>query len=100
METTVKFISNEVFTSVAQIAANKGIDFDTDRAADYFKKTFSDKLTAIVNEANKDFFEAKKAFLGSDTTATTCFEVSIKHGCVMYANEILEYSKIVEEVTQ
>lgn len=82
---------------LVEISANKGISFDAGIASDYFNKTYLDRFAEIIKETRKDgeagdIFGALK-YGKIDPLTRAAAEVSIKHGCLKYAEEIFNNSK-------
>lgn len=80
--------------ALVQISVKEGRDFDNDKAKQFLMNNLPGRAQGIIAEAQKDYEEAKSAFLGGETMAKKCFEVSITHSCTMLAKETFEHSKI------
>jgi hypothetical protein len=80
--------------SALQIAVNKGIEVSQDAIIDKMKATHKEKFAAIMEEVQKDAKEAD-LFGGLEqgkmhSLVQQVASVSIRHGCVMYAKEIID----------
>lgn len=76
-----------------QIAANQGLEPDYQAINVKFKATYVNRFNAILDEVRKDAQEAD-LFGGLqhsriDPLTKTVANVSITHGCVQYAKELL-----------
>jgi hypothetical protein len=79
--------------AVVTIAANKKIEYNKEEILKKMQETYKEKIAAILEEVQKD---AKQADLfgglergNVHSLVKTVGIVSMRHGCVMYAKELL-----------
>jgi len=93
METTFEFLQRELLNAIHEYVINNNVDFDPKLATQYIHSTAKDRLSQIMETAKRDHQEAKDT-LFPPSMLKTIFTVSLKHGLVEYAKEIVEHSKI------
>lgn len=93
MKEAINLIQTTVIDSVATIAANKGIQYDSKQMADKLIATAREWYPKILDESKKDAEQAD--LFGNlnrgkiDPLVNAAFNVALKHGCVQYAKFLL-----------
>ena len=91
-----EFLTQQTKESILQIAANKQLTFDYQKAADYFSNTYNNRFAEIINTLKSDSNQAdileglKNKRI--DPLVKITFQISLKEACVQYANEIINNS--------
>ena len=84
---------NLTIESVKTISRNKGISFNPNEVKAKMQSTYKEKFASIFAEMQKDAKEAdlfnqlERGKVGA--LSMQCARVSLHHGCVMYAKELL-----------
>ena len=89
-----EWLLNKTIEMVAQISVYQQIPFDKNKAVEYLMMNGTTRLKDIVTDVRKEQEESKESFLfNSPGWQKKIFDTNLTHAILMFAKDILEYSK-------
>lgn len=96
----IDWMRNKTVELIRQMSDYQSIPFDKSKAIEYLSQTNKARYAQIIKTVREEQEEADKSAFGLiPSMRSQIFQVNLTHALLMYAKEVLNYSKIDQTAT-